>query len=132
MSLAADLDINDARVEFMADYVLKTLKLKPDKFSKLYNVDENKAMFTEFFEKVERQNFLISATSAGALSLSFDWPLSLKAKCVYFVKRGKEAIQKDTNIRSAILYGDMSNFPVDQLSSFVDEVSVSCQVIFNM
>lgn len=122
MSLVADLDINDARVEFMADYVLKNMKLKPDKFSKCYNVDENKNMFIEFFEKHDRVQFVISANSAGVLSLSFNWPTSLKAKCVYFVKRNKETIQKDTNIRQALLYGDMSQFPMDQLSSFVDEV----------
>ena len=122
MSLVADLDINDQRVEFMADYVLKTMKLKPDKFSKCYNVDENKNMFIEFFEKHDRVTFIISANSAGVISLSFNWPNSLKAKCVYFVKRNKEPIQKDSNIRSALLYGDMSQFPMDQLSSFVDEV----------
>ena len=107
MSLVADLDINDQRVEFMADYVLKTMKLKPDKFSKCYNVDENKNMFIEFFEKHDRVTFIISANAAGVMSLSFNWPNSLKTKCVYFVKRNKEPIQKDTNIRSALLYTEI-------------------------
>ncbi len=122
MSLVAELEINDQRVEFMADYVLKNMKLKPEKFSKCYNVDENKNMFIEFFEKHDRTQFVISATPAGVLSISFNWPTSLKAKSVYFVKRSKEAIQKDSNIRTALLYGDLSTLPMDQLSSFVDEV----------
>lgn len=132
MSLVEDLEINDTRVEFMADYVLKTMKLKPDKFSKLYNVEENKVMFMEFFEKNDKPQFLISANAGGVLSLSFDWPTSMKNKSVYFVKRSKDPIQKDTNIRTALLYGDMSQFPMDQLSSFVDEVSNSSLINFYM
>ena len=51
MSLAAELELNDKRSEFIADYVLKTLKLKGDKFTKLYNVEENKQKFLDFYEK---------------------------------------------------------------------------------
>ena len=122
MSLAADLELGDSRVEFIADYVLKTMKLKPDKWTKMYSVDENKGMFTDFFERNDQLNFLVSANAAGVLSCSFDWPSQMRAKACYFVKKRKEPITKDTVFRSAVLYGDLSSSPIDQLSAFVDEV----------
>ena len=122
MSLAADLELNDSRVEFVADYVLKTMKLKPDKWMKLYNVDENKQMILEFFEKPEHPTLLITQGGGGNLSVGFNWPTQLKSKAVYFIKKGKENVAKDANLRTALLYGDLSYSPMDQLSAFVDEV----------
>ena len=121
-SLAADLDLNDRRVEFMCDYVLKTLKIKADKWMKMYNVDENKAVFTTFFEKPEYSQLLVLSGSGSVLSVSLEWPGQLKSKACYFVKKNKEPIGKDAQVREVLLYGDLSYSPVDQLSAFVDEV----------
>lgn len=121
-SLAAELELNDQRVEFMCDYVLKTMKLKADKWMKMYNVDENKAIFQSFFEKPEFTQLLVLAGSGSALSVSLEWPGQLKNKACYFVKKNKEPIGKDAKVRNVLLYGDLSYSPVDQLSAFVDEV----------
>ena len=121
-SLAADLDLNDQRVEFMCDYVLKTMKIKADKWMKMYNVDENKAVFTTFFEKPEHSQLLVISGSGSSLSVSLEWPGQLKSKACYFVKKNKEPIGKDAKVREVLLYGDLSYSPVDQLSAFVDEV----------
>ncbi len=122
MSLAAELELGDSRVEFICDYVLKTMKVKSDKWTKMYSLEENKQMFFDWFEKVDHLNLLVSANAAGALAVTYEWPTQLKAKACYFVKKGKEAIQKDTPLRTAVLYGDLSYSPIDQLSAFVDEV----------
>lgn len=45
---------------------------------------------------------------------------------VYFVKKTKEPVPKDVPVKNAIMYGDISYSPIDQLSAFVDEV---CDVI---
>jgi len=47
-----DLEINDPRVEFLADYVLKTMKLRADRWLKMYSVEENKQLCLDFFDKV--------------------------------------------------------------------------------
>lgn len=120
--MASDLDIEDSRVEFIADYVMKTLKLKPDKWTKMYGLDENKQMFMDYFEKSELQTLVLVAPSSGSLVVQFEWPSNPKAKCCYFVKRSKDPITKDTNLRTALLYGDLGYSPLDQLSAFVDEV----------
>ena len=122
MSLVADLELNDTRVEFVADYVLKTMKLKPDKWTKMYSQDENKQLIMEFFERNDLLNLIILANAAGQLTVQYGWPTNLKNKATYFVKKNKETVGKDSPLRSSLLYGDLSYSPMDQLSAFVDEV----------
>ena len=124
MSLVADLELNDKRVEFVADYVLKTFKLKTDKWMKLYNVEESKLQLLEFFDKQENFSLVVTGNSAGVLALQYEWPSSVKFKACYFVKKNKEVIQKDGNFRAQLLYGDLSIAPMDQLSAYVDEVCI--------
>jgi len=47
-----DLEINDPRVEFLAEYVLKTMKLRADRWLKMYSAEENKQLCLDFFDKV--------------------------------------------------------------------------------
>ena len=122
MTSVSELELNDARVEFIADYVLKTLRVKGDKFTKLYGVDENKQLFMDFFEKQDVLQLIVAANAAGGLAVSTQWPDKLWTKACYFVKKQKEAITKDTPYRTSLIYGDLSYSPVDQLSAFVDEV----------
>ena len=52
--MADDLEIGDSRVEFMAGYLLKTLKIKPDKWVKMYGIEDNKTMIMEYLEKMNK------------------------------------------------------------------------------
>ncbi|XP_013068368.2 dynein beta chain, ciliary [Biomphalaria glabrata] len=122
--MASELEIGDVRVEFMADYVLKTLKQKPDKWTKMYSLDENKQLFMDFFEKPDLNTIIIIATAAGSLQVQYEWPTNPKAKACYFVKRSRDPVLKDAVLRNVLLYGDLSTSPLDQLSAFVDEVLV--------
>ena len=49
--MADDLGIGDSRIVFMADYLMKTLKIKADKWNKLWSVEENKVLMSEFCDK---------------------------------------------------------------------------------
>ena len=118
------MDSGDLRIDFVAEYVLKTFKLKPDKWSKLINNEENKQMLMEFFEKQDNSQLIITLNNAGALLPSFSFPSTSKNKSVYFLKKDKrEAIGKD-NFKTALVYGDISAAPLEQLSALVDEVSI--------
>lgn|SRR6218665_1793737 len=130
--MAAELEIGDVRVEFVADYVLKALRVKPDRWTKMYALDENKQMCLDFFEKGEQSNLIISTNSAGGLTLSNEWPTSLKSKAIYFVKKSKEPVPKDMPAKNALLYGDISYSPIDQLSAFVDEVRAAEKTLVNL
>ena len=123
MSIAAELELGDKRIEFIADYVLKTLKMKPDRFTKMYGLDENRQVFTDFFEKAESTHLLIFQVPGGGLAVGSDWPQAIKSKACYFVKKTKDPIPKDAVFRNYVLYGDLSYTPIEQLSAFVEEVS---------
>ena len=112
----------DKRIDFVAEYVLKTLKLKPDKWQKCIGVEENKIMIQEFFEKSDHMILIISANAAGILTPSTVFPLSGKSKAVYFIKKAGGNITVD-GIQSQLLFGDLSYAPLDQMSSLVDDVS---------
>src|SRR5206468_11347145 len=100
--MASELEIGDVRVEFVADYVLKTMKLKPDKWTKMYAVEENKQLCLEFFDKAESTTLILYINTTGILAVTHDWPASLKSKACYFVKRNKEVVAKDPNVRNAV------------------------------
>ncbi|XP_070581054.1 dynein beta chain, ciliary-like isoform X2 [Ptychodera flava] len=116
-------DPADPRFEIISDYVLKSFKLKPDKWAKCIGIDDNRVLMTEFFEKPENQQLIITVTPAGLLQPQLEWPTSLKQKAVYFSRKTKDAVQKD-NMRSVLAYGDLSYSPLEQLSALVDEVLV--------
>ena len=87
MSLAAELEIGDARVEFVADYILKTLKIKPDKWTKMYGVEENKQLCLDFFDKADVMTLILSINTAGSLVVANEWPSQFKQKAVVILTK---------------------------------------------
>lgn len=112
---------SDARLQFIESYTMKTLKIKNDKWQKLLSQDEQKQLIVDWVEKGDQLN-LIMITQANGIPLPFyEFPDNLRAKSVYFVKKSKHSLSKD-GFRSQIIYGDLSNSPLEQLSALVDEV----------
>jgi dynein heavy chain len=120
--MAEDLEIGDSRVEFMAVYLLKTLKIKGDRWTKMYAIEDNKVIIHEFVEKNEQNLLVFILSSSGALSVQYEYPNIVKGKLCYFAKKNKEAIGKDLNIKEALIYGDLSYSPLEQMSAILDEV----------
>ena len=117
------MDIGDPRIEFVADYILKTMKLRPERWQRMYSSEESKQMCLEFFDKTDKLCLVFSVTITGVLTVSYTWPISVKTKCVYFIKKGYEALPRDGSVKQKMVYGDLGYSPIDQLSSFVEEVS---------
>ena len=88
---AKELGLNDSRIEFTADYVLKSLNIKPDKFSKLYSLEETRQLFIDFFDKADNR-YLIIAQPTGSLTAAPEFPGKPKGKACYFVKKNKESL----------------------------------------
>lgn len=125
--MASELELNDKRGEFIADYVLKSLKQKSDKFLKLWSSDETKQLILDFFEKSDiQQLFVLQAAGGGALQIQYEFPTNLKSKACFFTKKSKESIARDAAFTKVLLFGDVSYTPLDQFSSFVDEVMMAC------
>jgi dynein heavy chain len=120
--MADELEIGDSRIEFMALYLLKTLKLKNDKWMKMYAIEENKIVIQEFLDKPDLNILVFSLNAAQALIVSYSYPTQIKSKACYFAKKNKDAITKDASIKDVLIYGDLSYSPLDQLSAILDEV----------
>ena len=54
--------------------------------------------------------------------VAFEYPTQIKTKACYFAKKNKDTIGKDTILKEALIYGDLSYSPLDQLSAILDEV----------
>ncbi len=128
--MADDLDIGDSRVEFMAAFILKTLKIKADKWQKMYGIEDNKIIILEYLEKSDQILLVFILTPAGGLIVTHQYPQQLKGKACYFAKKNKENIPKDSNLKEVLIYGDLSYSPLDQLSAILDEVMKNLFSIF--
>ena len=116
------MDFNDPRFEYISEYVLKTFKLKPDKWTKLVGNDEYKQTISDFFDKTDNPQLVIILSNAGQLVPEYSFPPMGKNKTIYFLKREKkDPITKD-GYKGSLLFGDLSSTPLDQLSALVEEV----------
>ena len=82
----------DKRLEFLQDYTLKSLRLKPDKWNKLLISDEQRNFIMSFLDQAEPQELVISQNIGGQLQIHTDWPSYLRNKGIFFVKRENEGI----------------------------------------
>ena len=99
------------RYQFIRDYTLKTLRLKLEKWNKLWIIDEQRSLITKFvetgglgfivlieFQKIKcvlldfMQELVITQTIGGVIHIHLDWPSYLKSKGVYFVKKDNSKI----------------------------------------
>ena len=117
----SEIETGDVRVEFIADYILKTMKLRPEKWHRMYSVEDNKQICMDFFDKADRRNLIFSVNVTGILTVSHDWPTSQKTKCVYFTKKANEVIGKEPGWKKKFTFGDIGHSPIQQFSVFLEE-----------
>ncbi|KAG5897820.1 hypothetical protein JTB14_011820 [Gonioctena quinquepunctata] len=121
MDPAAQVDV---RLEFLGNYVQKTLKLKPEKWTRMMATEENKAVIKKFLERPSPILLVIVLTQTAQLVAANGFPLAqLKSKGVYFIKKAQIPVSK-TVPSETIISGDLSSKIIDQLASLVDEIFV--------
>lgn len=113
--------MGDKRLEFIENYCNLSLRVKPDKWAKFASSEDVLAMLNEFYEKPDLTALVITVNPTGQLVPCLGFPATLKNKGIYFVKKKSENITKD-NFLDAILVGDLSPFPVEQMMAVVEEV----------
>lgn len=111
----------DERHGFLESFAMLLLRLRPDKWSKFEGSEDARAVLDEFFRQPDVLELLLSLNPAGQLQPSTCFLPTLKGKGIYFVKRKKENITQE-NCRAALLVGDISPWPVEQLIVVVEEV----------
>ncbi|CAG9861396.1 unnamed protein product [Phyllotreta striolata] len=114
----------DNRLDFLGSYVQKTLKLKPEKWTRMMNTEEHKAVIKKFLERPQPVLLVVILTQTAQLIATSGFPLpQLKSKGVYFVKKSPIPVCKLTP-SDTIIPGDLSSKVIDQLASLVDEILV--------
>jgi dynein heavy chain len=73
---------------------------------------------------LDLQVLIILQNNAAQLLAANSFPVSLKSKAVYFVKRQRGPVPKE-DISQHIILGDMAMKPIEHLAALVDEASVS-------
>lgn len=84
--------------------------------------EDNLVIFNEFLERGDRRILVIYLNPSGQLVPMDTFPTTAKNKAVYFIKRAPEAIKKE-NVKTLLMFGDVSHIPLDQLSYLVESVS---------
>lgn len=111
----------EKRFEFIEEYVLKTLRLKKDRWQKCVSVEEQKQVIQDFLDKPDHTTLVVYLNAAGQLVPTNGFAANSKNKAVYFIKQSQTALSFDT-MKADLMYGDMSYSPLEQFSAFVEEV----------
>lgn len=112
----------DSRLDFICDYVLKTLKLKQDKWEKLLSSEDNRKVLQEFLDRGEKRALVLSVNAAGLLQPAAAFTAS-RNKAVYFLKRSAAALSPDS-MKERLVYGELNSAVLDQFSAVVQEVRI--------
>ena len=118
----AELEIEDPRALFIANYVLKITNQKPEKFTKAYLMEDTMKLYNDFFEGAKKRTLFVCLGPSGSFITQATWPGIHKTKGCYFVKKKTGRISMETNMCNFLIYGDMSPTPIEQFSLLVDEV----------
>uniref|UniRef100_A0AAX7TU92 Dynein axonemal heavy chain 17 n=1 Tax=Astatotilapia calliptera TaxID=8154 RepID=A0AAX7TU92_ASTCA len=108
----------DERLDYIAECVLRTLKLKQDKWQKCVSSEDNRQVLQEFLDKAEQRTLVVSVTAGGQLQTASSFTGDSKNKAVYFIKRTTTTLSPES-MKENLFYGDLSYAPLDQFSALV-------------
>lgn len=106
-----------SRLDFIRRYVLKSLKLKEDKWEKLLSSEDNEVL-RDFLDRGENRSLAVSVSRAGLLRPSAEFRAS-REKTVYFLKLNRDTMEEQ------LACGELCSAPLDQLSVVIQEVRSS-------
>ncbi|XP_013170954.1 PREDICTED: dynein beta chain, ciliary-like [Papilio xuthus] len=110
----------DTRLEFMSEYIMKTLKIKLDKWQKFITGDERHILF-RFFDMPKYDVIVFRMNTAGQLTCATHFPPISRGKMVYFLRNINDKVTQ-ANLRQVLTIGEMSGNVLMDLSVMADEV----------
>jgi hypothetical protein len=69
--MVEELDIADLRIHFIADYLIKSLRLRSDKWTKMIQIEDQNRTILEFCEKPHPTLLVFHVNPAGNLVRKF-------------------------------------------------------------
>lgn len=86
---------SDPRFDYIGSYVTKSLRLKPEKWTRVLSTDEYKNVITDFMNKPTILTLVVVLTTSLQLVPCSSFPCILKTKGVYFVKKTTGVVPRD-------------------------------------
>ena len=65
--MVEELEIGDLRILFFADYLIKSLRLRPDKWTKMIQIEDQHRLILEFCEKSQPTLLVFHVNPTGNL-----------------------------------------------------------------
>ncbi|XP_039757462.1 dynein beta chain, ciliary-like [Pararge aegeria] len=115
-----DKDDVDSRLEFLSEYLLRTLKQKIEKWNKFITGEERHLLY-KFFDNPKYEILVFRMNTAGLLTCSFSFPPQNRGKMVYFLRNIDDKITQ-ANFRKCLTIGEISGNVLMDLSVMADEV----------
>ncbi|XP_065334425.1 dynein beta chain, ciliary-like [Cloeon dipterum] len=119
--------LEDARLDFLANFTLKSLRLKPEKWAKMCANEDNFLLMTGFLNAPAEKVLVVTLSPLMQLTPVLGFPAPLKSKAVFFVRRLREKATLE-NVRTVLACGDLAPRPGEQLAVLVDTVLLSLLV----
>ncbi|KAL2297866.1 hypothetical protein Nmel_016431 [Mimus melanotis] len=110
----------DEQLELLESLATALLHIRPDKWAKFVASEEASVMLDKFSKLPEMQELVLVLNPAGQILPTTRFPPAIKGKGIYCVKKGDSITGE--NCRSALLVGDISPSPVEQLITMLMEV----------
>ncbi|XP_034234645.1 dynein beta chain, ciliary [Thrips palmi] len=115
----------DPRLPVLGNFVQKTLKLKAEKWTRLLATEDLRKCVMDFLDKAENMLLIVMQNNAAQLLPSLGFPVSLKSKAAFFVKKRRAVVPKEKEaMQDLLIIGDMATRAIEQLAALVDEVVV--------
>ncbi|XP_028422796.1 dynein axonemal heavy chain 9 isoform X2 [Perca flavescens] len=112
----------DSRLDFIADYVLRTLRLNQDKWQQCVSSGDNRQLLQDFLDRAEHRSLVVWLSAAGLLQPTAGFPpAGSGTRAVYLLKQRGAALRPH-RMQEQLLCGDMSPAALDHFSALVQEV----------
>lgn len=100
---------HDPRLEYLGSYVTKSLRLKPEKWSRVLAIEDYRNILKDFTDKPTCLILIVVLTPSAQLIPTNSFPVVLKTKGVYFVKKTPAVIPKE-RCNEMIIAGEQLKF----------------------
>ncbi|XP_055849033.1 dynein beta chain, ciliary [Episyrphus balteatus] len=110
------------RLAFFENHVLKTLRIKQEKWAKMITTDIYKETIMGFLDEPYQQRLIFTMNAASLPVPSYDFPSKPRSKIVFFVRQNLPTTLTEENIRKALLYGDLLPNVLENLVVLFDDV----------
>ncbi|XP_039947795.1 dynein beta chain, ciliary [Bactrocera tryoni] len=112
----------DDRFDYFNNYVMKTLRLKNERWVKLMGMPESKEVIQVFLNDSSHPRLVFYLNNASILVPAFDFPAKARSKIVYFMRREIPSDLSLQDMDSKLMIGDILPNVLENLSVLCDDV----------